>query len=179
MPGKTAVIYKSKYGSTGGYARLIANELGCPLFEWSEFQPEMFAGYDTVIYGGGIYAGAILGSALLSKNAELLKDKKVIVFATGVTHMDEQQEKAVLDRNFDGAFQKNIRFFFLKGNFHYASLRLPDRIIITFLKMVLSKKDPKDLTAAERDMLDGLTEQTGRVRLENAAPVIECAKESI
>ena len=63
-----AVIYKSYYGTTKRYAEWIADELNVSLFEASDIKPAQLLDYDVVIYGGGLYAGGIIGSKLVEKN---------------------------------------------------------------------------------------------------------------
>ena len=68
---KTVVIYRSVYGYTKTYAEMIAEELTCDLRESSEISPDDLLSYDTIIYGGGLYAIGINGINLLKKNYEL------------------------------------------------------------------------------------------------------------
>jgi len=53
---KTVVIYESKYGYTRRYAKWIAEELSCPVYERKRFRPQDFSRYQVIIYGGGLYA---------------------------------------------------------------------------------------------------------------------------
>jgi len=64
---KTAVIYKSKYGSTKEYANWIAEELGGKLFDVSEITAQKLEDYNTVIFGGRIHAGSIQGLSGIKK----------------------------------------------------------------------------------------------------------------
>jgi len=50
---KTVVVYKSKYGYTETYVKMITEELGCELFEASQITSEKLLEYETIIYGGG------------------------------------------------------------------------------------------------------------------------------
>ena len=70
------VIYKSKYGSTRTYAEWIAEDLGCKAVDAKGVKADDLLQYDTIIYGGGLYAEVINGITLLTKNLEKLKDKK-------------------------------------------------------------------------------------------------------
>ena len=55
----------------------------------------------------------IQGATLLSKNFEMLKDKKLIVFTTGVTPLDcrEYYDKMVIEKNFKGEQAEKIKVF--------------------------------------------------------------------
>ena len=58
---KTIVVYRSKYGSTKAYAEWISEALGCEMIEFKEAKIEQLMKYDTIIYGGGLYAEMING----------------------------------------------------------------------------------------------------------------------
>ena len=81
----TIVVYKTKYGATKTYAEWIANELGCEALDAKNVKIDDILKYDTIIYGGGLYAEIINGLHMLTKNMDKLKDKKIAVFTTGLT----------------------------------------------------------------------------------------------
>ena len=58
---KTIVIYGSHYGTTKAYAERIAEALACPAVSVKQLKGNALAGCDTVIFGGGVYAGSIAG----------------------------------------------------------------------------------------------------------------------
>ena len=66
------VIYKSKYGSTKQYAEWIADELNCLAVDAKKLKVDNLRNYDTIIYGGGLYAEIIAGVTLITKNMDLL-----------------------------------------------------------------------------------------------------------
>ncbi len=80
--GKAVVIYKSKYGSTKQYAQWIAEALDADLFDVAKVRD--LGQYQTIVYGGGLYASGIIGSDFLVKNYELLKEKRIVVFTVGL-----------------------------------------------------------------------------------------------
>lgn len=64
----TIVVYKSKYGSTKKYAEWIADTLGTELSDASKINIESLKKFDTIIYGGGLYASGIIGINLITKS---------------------------------------------------------------------------------------------------------------
>ena len=62
------VIYKTKYGSTKTYAEWIAKELACDIVEHKSVSVADLEKYDTIIYGGGLYAEVINGVTLITRN---------------------------------------------------------------------------------------------------------------
>ena len=81
---ETIVIYKSKTGFTKRYAEFIAEDLDAEIYELQEIKIEDINKYDTIVYGGGLYAGSINGIDFINKNIDNFKKHKIIVFATGL-----------------------------------------------------------------------------------------------
>ncbi len=144
----TAVIYKSKYGSTKAYAEHIAKELGCNAFEAKKVSPSDLDSYDTIIFGGGLYAEMIGGISLITKNFEKLKDKKLIVFTTGLTPLDcrEYYDKMVIEKNFKPHMRDKIKVFNFMGKMIIEELSLPHKAAIKTLKKIMSgKENPSEM----------------------------------
>ena len=139
---KTIVIYKSKYGSTKAYAEWIAEELGCNAVEAKSVKAEDLLSYDTIVYGGGLYAEVIAGVNLITKNIERLKNKKIAVYTTGITPLDcrEYYDKEVLDKNFKGDSLSYIKVFNFMGRMVQAELTPVHRAAIKTLKKIMSGK---------------------------------------
>ena len=78
LPSKTVVIYKSKYRSAKRYAEWIAEETNGDLFDGSEIKAEDMLKYDTIVYGGSLYAVGILGISLIKKNFDKRKESNYI-----------------------------------------------------------------------------------------------------
>ena len=97
--GKVAVVYRSKSGYTEKYAKWIAKAVGADLLRGEKTRIEDLMDYDTVVYGGGLYAVGINGLKLITDNYDKLKNKKLIVFGLGaspvrpaITERGEEQE---------------------------------------------------------------------------------------
>lgn len=153
----TIVIYKSKYGSTKGYAEWIAEELGCKAVDAADFKPTNFDGYDTIVYGGGLYAEMIAGISLITKNFDKLTEKKIAVFSTGLTPLDcrEYYDKMVIEKNFRQGVPVNVKIFNFMGKMIIDELSLPHKAAIKMLKKVMSgKKNPTDMEKLLIDLCD-------------------------
>ncbi len=137
------VIYKSKYGSTKEYARWIAEELGCPIFEAKSISKDDLVNYDTIIYGGGLYAEIINGVSLITKNFDKLKNKKIAVFSTGITPLDCRgyYDKMVVEKNFKPEMCDTIKIFNFMGKMILDELSLPHRTAIKALKKLMGGKE--------------------------------------
>ncbi|MBQ4109962.1 MAG: flavodoxin [Clostridia bacterium] len=140
---KPIIIYKSKYGSTRAYAEWIAEELNCRVTDVKNIKISDLAEYDTVIYGGGLYAEVIAGVTFITKNFEKLKNKKLIVFTTGLTPADcrEYYDKMVVEKNFKPEMADKIKIFNFLGKMIIEELSLPHRTAIKALKKIMSGKE--------------------------------------
>lgn len=152
---KTLVIYKSKTGFTKKYAEWISENLSADIFEVSNVTIDMMTTYDTIIYGGSLQAVGINGVKLITQNIDKLKDKKVVVFATGASPSREDVINEVINSNFTIDQQKYIKFFYLRGGFNYNKLNFFDKVLMTLLKWKIKKKKQigEDLTPDEIGML--------------------------
>lgn len=137
------VIYKSKYGSTRTYAEWIASELGCSAVDAKAIKADQLADYDTIIYGGGLYAEVIGGVSLITKNFDKLSDKKLIVYTTGLTPPDcrEYYDKLVTEKNFKPYMLDKVKIFNFPGKMVVSELTLVHRTAIKTLKKIMSAKE--------------------------------------
>ena len=85
------MVYKSKTGYTEKYAQKIAEKLSADLYKESDIKGAKLKEYDTIIYGGGLYAGIINGIKIIKKNFEDIKEKNIIFFSTGVSAEDDKK----------------------------------------------------------------------------------------
>ena len=145
---KSIVLYRSKYGSTKNYAQWIADELSCQAIDAKGFDVELLKDYDTIIYGGGLYAEIIGGVSLITKNIDKLSGKKLVVFTTGLTptNLREYYDGIVLEKNFKGDTKDKVKIFNFPGKMVYKELSLVHRTAIKTLQTIMSKKEnPTDM----------------------------------
>ncbi|MGH4118279.1 flavodoxin domain-containing protein [Clostridium sp.] len=154
----TIVVYKSKTGFVRNYAEWIAEELSADIFDVSKVDINILTKYDTVVYGGSLHAVGINGVKFITKNIDKLKDKKLVVFASGASPSSENVIKVVIDNNFTCDQQKHIKVFYLRGGFNYNKLPRFDKVLMTLLnwKINRKRKHKKELTSDEIGMLAAL-----------------------
>ena len=142
------VIYKSKYGSTKQYAEWIADELNCLAVDAKKLKVDNLRNYDTIIYGGGLYAEIIAGVTLITKHMDLLADKKIVIFTTGLTPIDcrEYYDGLIIEKNFKGDTYSKIKMFNYPGKMILSELSVVHRTAVKTLKKVMQdKKNPTDM----------------------------------
>lgn len=159
------VIYKSKYGSTKAYAEWIAEELNCKAYDVKSVKISDLSQYDTIVYGGGLYAEVIAGVSFITKNLEKLKDKKIIVYTTGITPIDvrEYYDHEVLEKNFSPEMLENIKIYNFLGRMVMKELSAPHRAALKMLKKIMSSKEnPTDMEKMLIELCDADGDFTDR-----------------
>lgn len=137
------VVYKSKYGSTKQYAEWIAEELGCEALDAKNVKIDDLEKYDTIIYGGGLYAEVINGVILLTKNMDKLEGKKLIVYSTGITPLEyrEYYDKLVIEKNFKTEMLNKIKVYNFMGKMILDELTIVHRTALKTLKKIMQGKE--------------------------------------
>lgn len=175
---KTLVLYSSKTGFVRKYAEWIAEELRADLFPADRTHKSIFRSYDTIIYGGGLYAGGINGISLIKKNLPEIDGKKVIVYASGASPWSEKVLNEVRDKNFTPEEQKKISFFYLRGGFDLTKLGFFDRFLMKLLKMKIMSKKKKGtrLDGDETGMLNAMENPVNFTKKENIKELVSYAR---
>ena len=137
------VVYKSKYGSTKNYAEWIAQELSCEAVNAKKVNADDLTKYDTIIYGGGLYAEVINGVSLITKNIDKFKNKKIIVYSTGITPLNyrEYYDKLVIEKNFKPEMLSKIKIYNFLGKMVLNELSFAHRTALKSLKKIMSSKE--------------------------------------
>ncbi len=142
------VVYRTKYGSTKNYADWIGEELNCKVVDAGEITINELEKYDTIIYGGGLYAEVINGVSLITKNIDKLKKKRIAVYTTGITPLDcrEYYDKLVVEKNFRSGIPDCVKIFNFTGKMVMDELSIVHRTSLkTLKKIMLSKKEPTEM----------------------------------
>ena len=153
----TIVIYKSKYGSTKQYAKWISERLNCKMFDAKDVKVNDLLKYDTIIYGGGLYAEVIAGVTLITKNIEKLKDKKIIVYTTGITPINvrDYYDDMVIKKNFKFDIEGKIKVYNFPWKMIISELSLAHRTALKTLKKIMkSKENPTEMEKMLIDLCD-------------------------
>lgn len=161
------VIYKSKYGSTKAYAEWIAEDIGCEAVDAKKIKADMLSEYDTIIYGGELYAEVISGVTLITKNIDKLAGKKIALFTTGLTPLDcrDYYDKLVIEKNFRPEMLDKIKIFNFLGKMIIDELSLPHKAAIKTLKKIMQgKENPTEM----EQLLINLCDESGDFTDRNA-----------
>ncbi|MBO5179491.1 MAG: flavodoxin domain-containing protein [Clostridia bacterium] len=173
----TIVVYKSKYGSTKQYAEWIAEELGCEALDAKNVKIDDLEKYDTIIYGGGLYAEVINGVILLTKNMDKLEGKKLIVYSTGITPLKyrEYYDKLVIEKNFKTEMLDKIKVYNFLGKMILDELTIVHRTALKTLKKIMqSKENPTEMEKLLVELCDANGDFSDREAIKD---LVEYAKQ--
>ena len=169
---KTAVIYRSRCGSTARYARWLGEALGCPVLDLASLPREGLREYDALIFGGGLCAGAVDG---LKKFMGLPRreDCRTAVFAVGLSPENAPGLEEMWRRNLTPEQLADIPHFYLRGAFDYGKLSLVQRAMMGMMRRMLQKE--KDPTPDQRGMLEAFHTPVDFTSREALAPILQWA----
>ncbi len=150
---KTIVLYKSKTGYTKNYANWISETITADICDLNSFNIKNLEKYDTIIFGGGLYASGIYGLKKFLKSYPFIKKKHTIVYGTGASLGNSKDVNNVYNKNFTQEQKENIKFFYFRGGFDYSKLNLKDKILMNLLKIKIKNRRNSQRTSDEKGML--------------------------
>jgi len=175
--GKTAVIYRSQYGSTKRYATYIGETLQADILSTDEAKD--LSSYETIIYGGGIYVGAINGNDWLKKNQGVLCSKKLIIFTCGFSnpHIPKNVENihAWLKKSLTEELVSHAKIFSFRGAIDYSKLNFTHKGMLMVVLQFLKRK--KERSAEDEEMLKSRDIPMDFVDFSDADALISFVKE--
>lgn len=165
---KSAVIYRSKYGSTLQYARWIAEELGAELIEQTQVPVSALQEFELIVYGGGVYGGKVRGLDILH-NA---KCRNVIVFTVGLEDPAKAGYGKMEEEIHSHKGLEHAKIFHLRGAMEFKRLRPFDKRAVSWV--MKAHKNPSEIKEIDRltapeAKLDFITPQA-------VQPIVDYAK---
>lgn len=169
---KILVLYKSKYGATEQYARLLAQTQQWDICPLADCNTKNLKEYDGILFAGGIYASGIAGIRELKKQFGEIKDQKIAVFCVGASPMDEKNLLEIKQRNLRGKLS-GIPLFYGRGAWDESKMSFKDRLLVGMLQKAVSKKAPADLEPWMMALLEASGQKCSWVDQKYLEPVIE------
>jgi len=117
---KTLILYATKYGAAKEIAKRIAEKFdNVVVHDLKQDDIPALSGFDTVIIGSSLYAGMIRkeAKAFLSKNAGVLREKKIGLFLSGMD-IDEDKGKTYFETNFSPELLQSAKAKTLPGGIY-------------------------------------------------------------
>lgn len=151
---RAIVVVESSTGVTRHCAEQIAQIIGADIVQRGRAIPAALLQYETIVFGGGIAAGRIVGAAWLSRMQPYLAGKRIIVFSTGFTPADSGEVlSAVRGRDFSQAQRAAIEFFHIPSGIRYSRLRPLHRLMLLIRFRSLHRQPESKLSEANRVFL--------------------------
>lgn len=170
---KVAVIYKSRYGGAKLYAEQIAKQLDADLFSLDTLPRYLLHSYDTIIWGGGIYAGRIDGLQKLVPLLPSLQGNQLLVFSVGFTPANKTQVlEKVRENSLGAAPWKDILFFHFVSGINYGKLSLVHKAMVASRKLMVSLQKSADLSQANITFLKTYGKNNQTIDIASIAPMI-------
>ncbi len=162
------VVYSSKTGFTQRYAEWIAEELGCEAIPLSELESSMMRTAKTIIYGGPIHAGWVVGLKKFLNRSDRQKSQNVFVFAVGLAPLKSAEVQRYRTANLNEGNRK-MPWFYFQGGVDIDRAKGPLKLI---LKMII-------LSDAENQKKEAL--KSGKAIEEQVNPLKQdhCDREAI
>lgn len=177
---KTAVIYKSHYGSTETYAKWLAEDLNADLLQADRVKPADLQQYQTIIYGGGLYAGGVNGLDLLIKNFESIKSKSIYLFTVGAADVTDPQNiasiRSSLQNKLPPAMWEQTHIYHLRGGMLYSKMSFLHRSMMNMMVKMLRKKPENELHSDEQAMLATYGQDTDFTDRTTIAPLVSAVQ---
>jgi menaquinone-dependent protoporphyrinogen IX oxidase len=147
---RIAVIYKSQYGTTKQYAEWIAEVLEAKLFEASDIKPVQLMAFDVVVYGGGLYAGEVIGAKLVTKNP----CKSLVLFTVGLADPKITDYSEIVGKTLSREQLAKAKVFHLRGGVDYSKLGFVHKRLLAMVKKAAEKKPLNERTGDDHGLIE-------------------------
>lgn len=139
----TLIVYSGKYGFTEKCAKILSSKLvdKVDLLDLKKAEDMDILGYDSVIIGGSIYIGKIHKEVVdfCSKNAEILKEKRIGLFICGM--QEGEAINSEINSNFpEGLLNIAVAKEHFGGEFKFDKMNFIEKIIIKKVSKTSSDK---------------------------------------
>lgn len=179
MNNKILVCYKSVTGFTKKYAEMIVQELDCELMDFKQVTDKILSQYDTVVFGGRCYAGAIDGLKKIKGLIAKCDVKNFVVFAVGATpNIAEETIQETWRRNLTQDELRSIPHFYMQGGLRYETMPLHEKLMMKAFAAVMKGqiKRKKDKTEEDKEFIRTISSSYDISEKEYIEPLVSFIK---
>ncbi|MDI9470492.1 MAG: flavodoxin domain-containing protein [Bacillota bacterium] len=166
------ILYQSKYGAAKKYAEWLSAASSFPCMELKQAGAENVRDVDLVILGGGVYASRIAGLSFLKKHMDALKGKKLLVYCTGASPLDEGYVRELSAQNLKGQLE-GIPLFYCRGAWEPEKMSVLIRTMLPLLRRGIARKDPADYEVWEAALMSAGDESCDWTDRKYLEPLLE------
>ena len=149
------IVYSSKTGFTEKYAGWLSNRLNAEMLRLEDAKKlpsDEFNDVDTIIYGGWVMAGKLVGAEWFLERVNEWKEKKLALFAVGGCPADAPDTEALIKNILSNEQRKYVKAFYCQGGMNYERMKLPSKLAMKAFASMVNKK--KDKTEADEKMAE-------------------------
>lgn len=167
---KTAVVYKSMYGSSKKYALEFAFHLQTEVTDVQSIPSDA----DIVVFFGGLYAGVVNGLAECVKHLPPSAELVLVTVGLADPAIEENHDeiRKMTDKVITGELKNRTKIFHLRGCMDYSALSAKHKAMMWMLVKVLLKTK-KERTAEDQSLIDTYGKRIDFVDFSTLTPVEE------
>lgn len=150
------VTYATRYGSTREYAQWIAADLAADIRPQGAVRSADLAAYDTIIVGGYLRMGRIIGADFFARHRDALAGKRLVLFSVAGAPERSPERAVWFEESVPEDLRESVQHFPLRGR--AKGLNWWDRLLMSFPKMVLRAQYRRDPSDANRRALASMDE---------------------
>ena len=160
--------YKRSTGFTAKYAAWIAGELSCEAKELKHMKAQEIAAYDSIIFGGWIMGGMIMGLDKIQK----MDPKQLVVFAVGASSDSEELRNNLKTQN----HLEQTPLFYMEGGIAFEKMSFFPKMMLKTMGKSVEKKEVK--TEEDEEMLRKFSASSDNSDIANIQPLVAFVKEA-
>jgi menaquinone-dependent protoporphyrinogen oxidase len=149
---KTAIIFRSKHGTTETVSHTIASKLGTDevtLIDLKKYPEPTIQDFDRIIIGGSIHAGTVQKRVknFCEKHLDALRQKELGLF---ICCMDREKQQEEFENAFPQTLQSHAKVMgIMGGEFIFERMNFMERFIVK----KISKKD-RSVSEIDHEAID-------------------------
>lgn len=176
---KTLVMYGSHYGTTKRYAQTIASKLNTTAISYEKVTKDKIEQAELIIFGGGVYAGSLVGHKIFKTYETLLSQKELMVFTCGSTNTEDEKNCEALHGYVASALGEALclqaHIFYVRGDLNYEKMNFKHKLMMKGMIAMLKKK--KEKTEDEQMVIDTYGGVVSFYDEAYIVPILACVEE--
>lgn len=141
------VVYTSQTGFTEQYATWLAQKIDgqtMTLKAAKKKDTDFFDAFDTIVYGGWLRAGKMIGADWFIDQIEEWKDKNLALLMVGASPKESTDIQITLHNSLTDEQKKYAQAFYCQGGLNYEKMSLRYKVMARLIRRFIKKRiDPK------------------------------------
>ena len=172
----TIILYGSEYGAARRYAEKLAEQTGLPAVSYDK--AGSLAGYEQIVYLGGLYAGGVKG---LKKTAKKFPaGARLILVTVGLADVQDPKNieniRRSLRTQLPAEVLQSAAIFHLRGGIDYGKLSFTHKTMMTLLYNRARKLPPEQQNAETKAMIETFGQKVDFVDFAALGPVADAMR---